>query len=150
MTEFENEIYAMPCFATLSVNDVASSVDFYCDKLGFMKIFFMEGPSGETALAHLRWAMYADLLVVPGKQEAADQKGFGISLTFACGRVSVDELAERLAKAGLEFSGPTITPWNAKELRIKDPDGFLLVFTEQADSRKDFDEVIGDIKKAQG
>jgi len=35
-------------------------------------------------------------------------------------------------------------------LRIKDPDGFLLVFTEQADAGKDFDEVIGDIKKAQG
>ena len=52
MTE---EIYPMPSFAMLMVNDLDSSAKFYQDVLGFKHIFTMPGPGGKPGLVHLHW-----------------------------------------------------------------------------------------------
>src|SRR5512139_3555101 len=81
MTE---EIYPMPSFPTLLVDDVEASSNFYQHALGVKHIFTMPGPDGKPSLVHLRWVKYADLLITrlrDGK-ELAGPKGVGVSLNF--------------------------------------------------------------------
>ena len=48
------EIYPMPMFPTLSVADVAASVEWYTNKMGFTSVFTLPAPDGGIAMAHLR------------------------------------------------------------------------------------------------
>ena len=57
MTE---EIYPMPSFPMLTVQDLETSAEFYQNALGFKHIFTMPGPGGQPALVHLRWVKYAE------------------------------------------------------------------------------------------
>ena len=59
------EIYPMPMFPTLSVTDVAASLEWYANKVGFVSVFNLPVPGGGLAMAHLRWRKYADLLMIP-------------------------------------------------------------------------------------
>src|SRR5437867_2283049 len=81
MTE---EIYPMPSFPVLIVQDLEASSKWYQDVLGFKHIFTMPGPSGQPALVHLRWMKYADLLIAKPRdgKELSEPKGVGVSLNF--------------------------------------------------------------------
>lgn len=126
------EIYPMPSFPTLAVEDVLKSSSWYQEALGFSHVFTMPGPGGAPALAHLRWAKYADLLLRTGAQTHAP-KGVGVALNFALLGGSVDSLnalAERARSRGAVFiNEPGDRPWNARDFTVADPDGFQLTFT---------------------
>ena len=46
------EIYQMPSFPTLSVNDLPASTRWYQEALGFHHVFTIPGPTGEPLLVH--------------------------------------------------------------------------------------------------
>jgi len=77
------EIYPMPLFPTLMVDNVEVSANFYQSVIGFKHIFTMPGPDGKPSLVHLRWVKYADLLITRSRGgELTGPKGIGISLNF--------------------------------------------------------------------
>ena len=123
-----DEFYPMPSFPTLAVRDLEASLRWYCEGLGFTLVFTMPGPAG-AALAHLRWAKYADLMLRSGLR-AEGQPGLGVTLTFAVGD-DLDALAARARRHGAIFvREPEDRPWNARDFTVADPDGYNLTFTK--------------------
>jgi catechol 2,3-dioxygenase-like lactoylglutathione lyase family enzyme len=128
------EYYPMPAFTRLVVSDLAAATRWYGEALGFQRVFTMPGPGGRPLLVHLRWAKYADLLLVaedPRTSQPAGPRGAGVTLYFQAGARPVDEIAETAKNMGANVvEGPVNRPWNAREVLIRDPDGYLLAFTE--------------------
>jgi uncharacterized glyoxalase superfamily protein PhnB len=128
----KEEIYGMPSFPMLTVNDLEVSSLWYQEVLGFRDVFTFRMPDNRPVLAHLRWAKYADLLLVRPTTPLTGTKGVGVTLFFAMpeGEPFVDGLADRARQKGaIIVSGPADTPWNARDVTIADPDGFRLTFT---------------------
>src|SRR5215216_6728277 len=120
MTE---EIYPMPSFPILIVEDLEASSNFYQNALGFKHIFTMPGPGGESALVHLRWVKYADLLMAKPRDGKAlgEPKGVGISLNFSMldrFEGDIDSFAKHARENGANVTGPIEQPWNVREVTV--------------------------------
>ena len=144
MTE---EIYPMPSFPTLMVNDLEASSEFYQKAVGFKHIFTMPGPGGQPALVHLRWAKYADLLIAKPRdgKEIPAPKGLGISLNFNLFdrfEGDIDAFANHAREHGADVSGPINQPWNVREVTVIDPDGYKLVFAVPLNTNLGFEKVV--------
>ena len=123
------DIYPMPMFPTLAVANVAASTRWY-EALGFQHVFTWPGPTGQPLLVHLRWAKYADLLILQDASPDMRERGHGITLTFTLQTDEVESLAERAASSGSRIlAEPTVQPWNARDVSIADPDGYRLTFS---------------------
>ena len=137
------EIYPMPSFPKLSVKDLEASTQWYRDILAFELVFEMPGPIGVPILSHLRWAKYADLLLLLDGDPIEERKGVGVTLNFAMGDRSINDFAKNVVAKGIsEFAGPTDQPWNAREFTVLDPDGYSLTFTQPINVRLTIDEVV--------
>lgn len=151
MTE---EIYPMPLFPALIVDDVETSANFYQDVLGFKNIFTMPGPDGKPSLVHLRWVKYADLLITRSRdgKELAGPKGSGVSLNFNLlehFNGDMDVFAQHVRGRGANVNGPIDQPWNVREVTVLDPDGYQLVFTMPINLNLSFEEVIDHVRKGE-
>ena len=132
-------IYGMPMFATLQARDLAATVSWYTEGLGFINLFTMPGPDGAPLLVHLRRWQFQDLLVRPARGPATPgdrpargpaTPGSTCQLSFAAVYGELDALAERArAHAAGRVDGPADTPWNTRDLTATDPDGQVVVFT---------------------
>jgi len=147
-----DEIYPMPLFPTLIVNDVEASSNFYQNALGFKHIFTMPGLDGKPSLVHLRWVKYADLLITRSRdgRELTGPKGVGISLNFNMLEHfdgDMDAFAKYAQEKGATVTGPIDQPWNVREVTVLDPDGYKLIFTMPINLNLSFDEVIERVKK---
>lgn len=130
-----HEIYPMPAFATITVADVAAVAAWYEHALGFATVF--KGPEigGQPMLVHLRRRKYQDLLVAlsqPGAPSADAPSSLTLSFNA---EGEVDAVAERARGAEplgrSSVTGPIDTPWNTRDVRVTDPAGHRLVFTER-------------------
>lgn len=125
-----HEIYPMPMFVKLAVQDVAAITAWYEQALGFATVFHGPVVRGQTALVHLRRRKYQDLLIVPAQSTAIPSAV--MSVTFNA-EGEVDDLAARarsVAQTGASsVEGPVATPWNTRDLKVTDPAGNHLVFT---------------------
>lgn len=120
------DIYPMPAFVTLEVSDLERTMDWYVNGLDFVELFRMPGPGDRPSLVHLRRWRYQDILVRLG--EAGP--GAGIVLSVAALAEDLPALAERArAHGGGNVDGPVDTPWNSRDVRVTDPDGYRLVYT---------------------
>ncbi len=140
-----NEIYPMPSFVTLKVNDPSFSGKWYEEALGFRHIFSIPGPGGIPVLVHLRWTKYADLLLqLQDESDKGTAKGKGMSISFSVTAGSVDELAEKARRHGASIvSEPKNQPWNARDFSVADPDGFVLTFTKgPLDDKLGMDDIV--------
>ncbi len=132
----EVEIYPMPSYPMLQVSDLVAAARWYQEALGFQHVFTMPGPDGSPRLVHLRWARYADLLLVPEARPAPGPRGLGVTLGYTLEEGTVDDLVARARAAGATIvSGPVDRPWNAREVTIADPDGYRLTFSRVIDTR---------------
>jgi uncharacterized glyoxalase superfamily protein PhnB len=146
------EFYPMPSFPVLAVSDVQKSSAWYQEVLGFAHVFTMPGPGGTAALAHLRWAKYADLLLRMSPP-LEGKRGIGIALNYALlGRTidAVDMLAERARRHGaVIINEPGDRPWNARDFTVADPDGYALTFTfGPLKQNLSMDEVTGKVARS--
>ena len=142
------EIYPMAMFPTLSVGDVAASVEWYTGKMRFASVFSLPGPDDGVAMAHLRWRKFADLLLVSdaGPSDDGQPKGVGLVLSFLADAVPVDDMAAELASRGVEIAeGPVTRPWNVRDIVVLDPDGYRLVFFAPVDVARSYEDVMGDV-----
>jgi catechol 2,3-dioxygenase-like lactoylglutathione lyase family enzyme len=134
-SEISRDIYGMPAFVTLTVTHLDRTVDWYVNGLDFVVLFTMPGPSGSPALIHLRRWRYQDILVRPGEASGGGEWTIGVMAT----RQQLDGLAERArAHGGGVVHGPVDTPWNTRDLRVTDPDGYTVVYTaRRAENERD-------------
>ena len=142
-----HDIYPMPLFPRLTVRDVAASTAFYTDVLGFDEVFAMPG----GGMSHVRSRKYADVMLAESgppvdSGTAADSEtlaapgddsgavvGAGVELYLTVEEGSADDVAARVREAGRAADGPTETAWNTREVRVEDPDGYVLVFSERVE-----------------
>lgn len=114
-------IYGMPMFARIPCPDLAASVDFWTNALGFFELFSIPG-----RLVHLRRWAFQDVLLVPGPAASPS----GLQLSFACVLSQLDEVADACHPfPGSDVEGPTDTPWNTRDLTVATPEGTRVVFT---------------------
>lgn len=126
--EITRDIYGMPMFATLIASDMAATVSWYTEGLGFISLFTVPAGDGVPALVHLRRWRFQDLLVRPAAEPVTP--GTACTLNFAAVYDEIDTLAERArAHGGGRVEGPVHTPWNTRDLTTIDPDGRVVVFT---------------------
>lgn len=122
------DVYPMPMFMRLETRDLAASVRWYREALEFGVMFEM------PMMAHLRRKKFQDILLFGSPNGGAPAQGLAIAFEA---EGEVDALRQRASEAaavGLaRVDGPPLVmPWNARELRVIDPDGRLLVFHEQS------------------
>ena len=142
-----DEIYPMPMFPMLIVNDLEASSNFYQNALGFKHIFTMPGPGGQPALVHLRWVKYADLLIARprGGEELTGPRCVGISLNFNLFdhfNGDMDAFARHAHVNGATVIGPIDQPWNVREVTVFDLDGYKLIFSTPLNMNLPFEKVI--------
>ena len=115
--------------ASLTVNDLAKSLAWYCDVAGFAVDRRYE--RGERLVAVALRAGDIKLLLTQddGAQGTDRQKGVGFSLQFTTAQ-DVDEVAARIRNSGGVLAAePMDAPHGARVFRLADPDGFKLVIS---------------------
>jgi catechol 2,3-dioxygenase-like lactoylglutathione lyase family enzyme len=145
----QTDIYPMPSFPTLSVRDLKRSRDFYVETLGFSHVFSMPGTDGKTQIEHVRFCRYADLLLRQLQPDEGMPGSTGVTLTFSAAVADRTclEIAERVQDREGRIEKPVDRPWNVHELRIIDPDGYVLLFVEPLDADKTMADVLKDITR---
>ncbi len=117
--------------ASLTVNDLAKSLAWYHEVVGFVIGDKYEW-DGEVKSVSLMAGSVRILLNQDDGAKGWDRvKGEGFSLQITTAQ-DVDEIARRIEELGgtLE-SEPADMPWGARLFRVKDPDGFTLVISSE-------------------
>jgi catechol 2,3-dioxygenase-like lactoylglutathione lyase family enzyme len=115
-----------------TVNDLAASMRFYVDALGFtvkskwekdgvlLGVMLVAGQS-EIGISQDDWAKGRDRV-----------KGQGFRL-YAETSQDLGKLADRIRAQGFAADGPKKEPWGATTVSTADPDGFLITFHDPMD-----------------
>lgn len=112
-------------FASLQVNDLEVSKNFYQEKLGFEI-----GNSNPQACVFKYQKGEASFAIrTPLESLEGRELGVGVALWFAVDE-NVDVLKERLVQNGLTTAGPIIETPFGRAFHVKDPDGYKLTFLE--------------------
>ena len=128
------EVYPMPMFAAMETPDVDALAQWYQDALGFGIMFRSPGSGAQPMVVHLRRRKYQDVLIVPVPPGSIrPEVGGRWSLCLQAGE-NVDQFAMRAAAVPaigkVRIEPVADTPWNTRQVRIFDPDGRLLVFSQ--------------------
>ncbi|ARU46503.1 VOC family protein [Corynebacterium silvaticum] len=132
----DRDIYPMPMFVTLAVQDFQRSEAFF-HAAGFITLATVPGPQGNPVLVHLRRLRNQDVLLVV--QENTEPMTHGVApatvqVSFSAHGEDLDELALRLEAAAsgcAEAEKPHDTLWFSRDLAVTDPDGHRIIFTQQ-------------------
>jgi uncharacterized glyoxalase superfamily protein PhnB len=112
----------------LSVSDLAASMRFYCEVLGFELDFLWGDPPSYGRVRHSGDGapIYIHLSSAPREQIAPCE------LRIHVGR-DVDGLHAAYASRGANVGAlPKDQPWGLREFELRDPDGHLLIFGAEA------------------
>lgn len=122
------DVYPMPMFLRIETRDLAATVRWYGEALEFGVMFQM------PMMAHLRRKKFQDLLIFASPTGGAPAPGLAISFEAEGEIDALWRRAQAAAPVGESqvARAPVVTPWNARELQVIDPDGRKLVFHEQA------------------
>lgn len=115
-------LYGMPSFVTIPTDDLAASIRFWTEGLGFFELFAIPG-----RMVHLRRWMFQDVLLVAG---TAAEHPPATTVSFACVVGQVDGIADacRALDPGCA-TGPHDTPWNTRDVEVTTPERARVVFT---------------------
>ena len=112
-------------FASLQVNDLEASKDFYTQKLGFEigdthpQACVFKYKQGEASFA----------IRTPLEPLEGRELGIGVALWFAVNE-NVDELKEQFIGNGVTATGPIIETPFGRAFHVTDLDGYKLTFLE--------------------
>lgn len=113
-------------FASLQVNDLEASTNFYTQKLGFE--IGSTNPQACVFTYNQGEASFA--IRTPLESLEGKDLGIGVALWFAVNE-NVDELKEQFIAHGVTTAGPIIETPFGRAFHVKDPDGYKLTFLEQ-------------------
>ena len=115
--------------ASLTVKNLAHSVAWYTDVLGFT-VDREHERGGKVIAVSLQAGAVRVLLTQDDGAKGLDRaKGDGFSLQITT-QQSVDELAARIkTQGGTLDTEPVTLPWGVRILRLRDPDGFRLTIS---------------------
>ncbi len=118
---------ARDVMASFTVNDVATSLAWYRDVVGFTVDEQYER-DGKLLAASLKAGVFRLVLSQDDGAKGVRVKGEGFSFQLTTTQ-DVDEIAARIKEqGGTLVLEPTDTPWG-RVFRLKDPDGFQLVIS---------------------
>jgi lactoylglutathione lyase len=117
--------------ASITVADLAKSMAWYRDAIGF-EVTQQHEREGKLAAVSLQAGDVRILLNQDNGARGWDRvKGEGISIQFTV-RGDIDEVASQIKSSGWTLdSEPADMPWGVRMFRLKDPDGFKLVFSTE-------------------
>lgn len=135
------EYYQMPFFPKLMVKDINKSTKWYEMALGFESMFKYRNRKNEIIMNHLRLNKYQDIMLI---QKTDFVVGTGIYLNLL-----VNDISEKIKQVSPKVIQEPLTerPWNATEVTIKDPDGYLITLTQPHIEQKDFDKLMKQTNK---
>lgn len=118
----------------MCVQDVARSLSFYRDRLGFTVVAAWE-PDGKLAWCRLQRDNAAVMLQQATEEDGpADGRGRGVEFFFICddaGTIHAD-----LSARGLRLDPPRIAFYGMKQVFVIDPDGYRLCFESPTGSER--------------
>ncbi|MEP6905180.1 MAG: VOC family protein [Gemmatimonadales bacterium] len=116
--------------ASLTVRDLRQSLAWYRDVAGF-SVEREYGPEGNARAIALRAGTVEILVVQDDGARGLDRvKGEGLSLQFTTAQ-NIDELANQIKERGGALESEPADIFGARAFRLKDPDGFRLVFSSE-------------------
>lgn len=130
----EDGLHASELAASLTVKDLAISVAWYRDIVGFA-IDRRHERDGRLLAVSLRAGQVRLLLTQDDGTKGFDRtKGEGFSLQLTTPQ-DIDTLAARIqSRGGTLESAPLSTPWGVRIFRIRDPDGFRFTISSPPSS----------------
>lgn len=112
----------------LSVTNMAASVDFYVNKLGWNKDFGMPGENGTESfvMVSLRQGVQYGL----SSMESPSPKGQGVALmTYVADDVDIDEYYADCQSRGTAIASEIKDEyWGDRCFGVADPDGYYIMF----------------------
>jgi uncharacterized glyoxalase superfamily protein PhnB len=114
--------------ASLTVNDLRASLAWYRDVLGFTVEQQHEREGTLRAVSLSAGAVRLLLGQDDGAKGRDRVKGAGFSLQLTTDQ-DIDALARRITAHGVVLETEPTTQWGMRVMRVRDPDGFLLVFS---------------------
>ena len=133
MPDGHSVLHATALGASITVDDLPSSAAWYRDVVGFTIEREHEREGALMAVSLRAGDVHVLLTQDDGARGSGRQKGEGISLQLTTERSAIDEVAGRIKDAGGGMeTEPTDTPWGARVIRFRDPDGFKLVISSVA------------------
>jgi lactoylglutathione lyase len=115
--------------ASITVADIRKSMAWYRDVVGFEVQQQNESEGVLRAVVLQAGGVRILLNQEDGARGWDRKKGEGISIQFIT-RDSVDDIATRIKASGTAIdSEPVDMPWGMRMFRLRDPDGFKLVFS---------------------
>ena len=131
----------------LVVDDIAQSMDYYEETLGFKKTMSMPGEGGELAHGEVQITDDVTLMFSPGRTAShetdpvgatMDQKlakggakGAGVLLYFDLGEQDIDAYYADVKRAGAKIVEDIKDQfWGDRNFTIEDRDGYLLTFSK--------------------
>ncbi|MGH9876091.1 MAG: VOC family protein [Nitrososphaera sp.] len=122
MTKLQNKAYFLACKPILNVKDVNASVDYYCNKLGFTKVFsWTDGgfcDYGKFTFAEVHRGRASIMLSL---EEHAEKR---VWIYLDLDNIADFELLHQEFKAhgALIVEPPNDKPWHMREMLVKDLD----------------------------
>ena len=115
--------------ASLTVKDLEKSLAWYQDVVGFT-VDRRHEREGKLMAVSLKAGTVRILLTQDDGAKGWDRvKGEGLSLQFTTEQ-NIDTIANRIKERGVTLdTEPVDTPWGMRVFRVRDPDGFRLVFS---------------------
>lgn len=117
--------------ASLTVSDLARSLAWYTEVLGF-SVSRRHEREGQLMAVSLQAGDVRVLLTQDDGARGAERvKGTGFSMMITTDD-DIDALAKRAVDAGVTLdTEPSDTPWGARMFRLRDPDGFRYTISSQ-------------------
>jgi catechol 2,3-dioxygenase-like lactoylglutathione lyase family enzyme len=114
--------------ASLTTSDVARSRDWYRDVLGFTIDREFRRDNNLFAVSMRAGAIRILLTQDDGSKGVGRAKGEGFSLQITTPQ-DIDAIAAAAKAAGAELDTEPTDAWGVRVFRLRDPDGFRLVFS---------------------
>ena len=125
----QSPLSAQALSASLTVRDLARSLAWYCDALGFTVDRRREVDGVLRSVAVRAEAVRILLNQDDGAKGLDRAKGEGFSLMITTTQ-DLDSLASRIKDHGFPLdSEPAEMPWGRRAFRARDPDGFRYAFS---------------------
>ena len=124
----QNKTLSLVCKPILNVKDVSASLDYYCNKLGFTKVFSWKDGVGFCNYGKLTFAevQRTGSNIMLALQEPADNKGIWLYLDLE-NTTDLELLYQEFKESGaLVVESPNDKPWDMREMLVKDLDANFL------------------------